>query len=86
MSQEAAPENYNDAFVRGQMQDIAQHVKASIPNGWGFAVIVFPMDGEAGRLNYVSNAKREPLCKLLANFIRASGQDFGNHSTLNDPV
>jgi hypothetical protein len=85
MSHEAAPENYKDAMVREDLQSIANSIKARLPQGWGFCLICVPLgDDEQGRVNYVSNANRDDVIKMLKNFIQRN--EFGKHSATEDPV
>lgn len=70
--QGAPPEDAKDANTRDQMQKIAALVNEETPEGWGFFVLVFPFDDRAGRMNYVSNAKRKDVLKLMIEFIEKS--------------
>ena len=41
----------------------------------GFALLVFPLNEEPGRMNYLSNAQRDDMINSLKEFIaRAEGQ------------
>jgi len=69
------PEGGKDAYTRDRMQKIARLVDEEIPQGWGFFVMAFPFGEKApGRMNYVSNAKREDILKLMEEFIKKSNR------------
>jgi hypothetical protein len=82
MPTEAQPEGGRDDWVRDQMQKIASLVDEEIPQGWGFAVFVFPLDGRQGRTNYVSSGRREDILIMLRKFLeRHERQDIlGSHA------
>jgi hypothetical protein len=42
--------------------------KASMPEGWGFAMLVFSY-GEGGTLSYISSAERDDVVKVMREFI-----------------
>ena len=69
MSNEAPPENVRDENVREKMQQVARMVDEEIPANWGFIVMVFPLGDQSGRLNYVTNGKREDVLAMLTRFI-----------------
>lgn len=46
-----------------KMRDIADHVKAQLPEGIGFAVLVFQFGG--GPAGYFTNANRATMVKAL---------------------
>lgn len=39
---------------------------------YGFALLVFPMDDDKGRMNYISNARREDMLVAMKEFIAAN--------------
>ncbi len=57
--------------VREQMRAFGKALEACLPPGYGFVFLTFK-SGEGGRMNYISNAKREDvvvaLKELVANF------------------
>ena len=62
-------------FVSGQkMRDIATVVKSRLPEGVGFALLVF--DREPGMLNYVSNSDRSDMKKQLEELIAKWDSEF----------
>ena len=69
----AAPEGGKDAWTRDQMQKIAHLVNEELPDGWGFFVMAFPFNDGQGRMNYVSNAQREDVHKLMTEFLQKGG-------------
>lgn len=43
--------------------------------GYGFALLVFPFNGDKGRVNYISNAERPDMLAAMKEFIaRAEGR------------
>lgn len=60
-----------EAEIRANMNGIAEVLDDALPNGYGFALLVFKY-GEQGRMNYISNAQREDMVcalkELVANF------------------
>jgi hypothetical protein len=60
-----------EAQVRMQMNAVASAIDDTLPEGYGFALLVFEF-GEAGRMNYISNAPRQDMIcalkELVANF------------------
>lgn len=41
----------------------------SIFNGYGFVLLIFPADGDEGRINYASNVERKDMLTLMKEFI-----------------
>jgi hypothetical protein len=78
---EAQPENPRDENARANMQKIGHLVDEEIPTGWGFVVMAFPLGDQAGRLNYVSNGKREDVEVMLKRFLKRARKqkDWGRH-------
>jgi hypothetical protein len=52
------------------MQEIATLVDDRLPADWGFFVMAFPFNGEPGRLNYISNAKRGDVIRQMRGWIK----------------
>lgn len=68
-----------------KMQGIAGAVKPMVPEGCGFAVLVFHY-GEGGFMNWVSNAQRADMIKALremADKLENDRRDF--HRTPRKP-
>lgn len=63
------PEDGKDAWTRDQMQKIARLVDEELPQGWGFFVMAFPFGESKGRMNYVANARREDIVKVMKEFL-----------------
>lgn len=66
--------------TRAVMQEIADVVKEKLPKGWGFFVLVFPLNKQEPRGNYVSNARREDVVATMQDFIKRNPMpEFGNN-------
>lgn len=77
----AKPEGARDDNARFAMQRIANVVNDLLPDKWGFFVMAFPLGDEPGRMNYVSNANREDIVKLMREFIsKQNPKNFGTHA------
>ena len=67
-----------DAKVVSDMQKLARLVDAQLPYGWGFVVLVFPF-GSGGRMNYISNAVRADIVRVMYEFIEATKEKWAEH-------
>ncbi|MEW6304866.1 MAG: hypothetical protein AB1705_15430 [Verrucomicrobiota bacterium] len=67
---EAAAEGAVDENVRERMRKIAAAVDEELPVGWGYVALTFPFDERPGRINYVSNGRREDVLVALRDFLR----------------
>jgi len=67
-----------DAKVRRDLQALGRHVDAQLPYGWGFVLLAFPF-GADGRMNYVANAKREDVVRVMYEFIEATKEKWAEH-------
>jgi hypothetical protein len=71
-----------EAAVHKQMEAIGSAIDDLLPEGWGFALLMFPLGDRAGRMNYMSSANREDMIaalkELIANF---EGRGFDAPST-----
>ncbi len=78
MSDEVKPDGPKDENARSRMQVIAQLVDEQLPRDWGFFVLVFPLNGERGRENYVSNGKRNDIIRVMKDWIKRAkaGEPF----------
>lgn len=61
--------------VSNMMQKIAQEVHTIVPEGKGFAVLVFDFDepnamDPSGELHWVSNAERQDMIRAMQEFVR----------------
>jgi hypothetical protein len=54
--------------VENALKDIGQLVARSVPNGFGFAILMFNF-GEGGGMFYVSNAQRKDMIKAMKEFV-----------------
>jgi hypothetical protein len=48
--------------------NLARLIGLSLPEGWGFALLMFEF-GDGDRMNYISNATREDMLAALKEFI-----------------
>jgi hypothetical protein len=67
-----------DAKVRSDLQAIAKTVDRQLPYGWGFVVLTFPFTS-GGRLNYIANAERSDVVRVMYEFIESTKEKFGEH-------
>jgi hypothetical protein len=69
--------------IRGVSNDIGKIIGGVLPKGWGFALLIFGTDKAGGRMNYISNARREDMLAALKELIaRFEGNydDTGGHA------
>ena len=64
MSDEAKPHDCKDACDWDRMQQIASLVDEELPDGWGFALMAFPLN-KPGWVNYVGNGKRTDIIRCI---------------------
>lgn len=50
-----------DPEVKATANRIAALIASTLPPGWGFALLTFPMGEGDGRMNYISNAERDTM-------------------------
>lgn len=63
--------------VNNVLQEIAQDIKAKLPEGMGFALLAYEFgDDEGRRMLYASNSNREDVMKAMLEFV---------DKNLNDP-
>ena len=58
------------------LQDAAQQIEATIPDGFGFVLFTFGFSNDSdkeGTMNYVSNARREDVINVLKEFLIKAG-------------
>jgi predicted RNA-binding protein len=67
-----------DAKVRNDLHQLARSVDRQLPYGWGFVVLAFPF-GAGGRMNYISNAERPDIVRVMYEFIEATKGKWGEH-------
>lgn len=69
MSEEAKPDGGKDANARDRMQLLASMIDEELPDGWGFALLVFPFNNLPGRVNYIANGDRMAIINLMKEWI-----------------
>lgn len=57
-----------EAEIASKMQEVGNAVAKVLP-GVGFFVIAFPMNKADARGQYVSNARREDILRVMKNFV-----------------
>jgi hypothetical protein len=72
------PQEEEDAKVRSDLQTIGRTVDRQLPYGWGFVVLAFPF-GSGGRLNYLSNADRVDVVRVMYEFIETTKERWMEH-------
>lgn len=72
MANSVPPEGGKDAYTRDRLQQIGRMVDELLPDKWGFFLMAFPFEDADGRMNYISNAQREDILKLMKEFIEKS--------------
>lgn len=69
--------------TRDRMQEAAHAVESILPPGTGFVMLAFDFDkpgkGPSGRLDYISNAQRPDICRMMIDFIQRSAGNFAQH-------
>lgn len=65
--------------TRDRMQDAGRAIESIIPPGTGFALLCFDHGKPGGRIEYVSNSRREDICRTMIEFVQKSAQSFGTH-------
>jgi hypothetical protein len=60
------------------MQDMADYVKMRIGNEFGFVILIY-QHGTSGRMNYVSNSKRQDVIEAMKEFIAKTEDAWGAH-------
>jgi len=56
--------------VRSQMNEVGNIIGDALPQGYGFALVIFDYR-EGGVLSWISSAERESMLAALQEFIRA---------------
>jgi hypothetical protein len=67
-----------DESVRADLPRIAKWIDAQLPIGWCFVVLATPF-GKDARMNYISNAERADVVRLMYEFIEATKAKWGDH-------
>jgi len=71
-------EEKEDAQVRAEMQRIGAWITKQLPEHWVFTLLCTPI-GQSGRVNYIANARRSDIIRLLHDFIEATKGQFAEH-------
>ncbi len=67
-----------DEKAKNKMQQIAKDIKSQLPEGMGFALLAFDFGNKPDRrVNYVSNANREDIVKVMKEWIQKTENHFG---------
>lgn len=61
------------------MQQLAGYIQEQIGEKYGFCLLVYENDTAEGRLNYVSNSRREDVVKAMQEFIEKTADGWGTH-------
>ena len=57
-----------DQEAEAVLKDIGQRLRAAMPKGYGFSLLVFTF-GAGGNMFYTSNAQRETMIQAMQEFI-----------------
>ena len=63
-----------DKEAEALLKDIGQRLKAAMPSGYGFSLLIFTF-GEGGNMFYTSNAERETMIQAMQEFIAKSREN-----------
>jgi hypothetical protein len=74
---ELPPDSPRDANTREQLQAIGRAIDEGLPQGWGFFLMAFPFNDAPGRMNYISNANRTDVIKLMKEWIEKEEAKLG---------
>lgn len=64
-----ACESKREENAREKLQELARAIDEELPQNWGFFLMVFPFGEEPGRMNYISNGKRQDVVRLMKEFL-----------------
>ena len=67
-----------DESARTKLQVLGRVIQETFPSHWGFVLLAFPFD-KGGRMNYVSNAKRVDVVRVMYEFISATKKTWADH-------
>lgn len=57
--------------VKTSLRAIGKVIDEALPDGWGFALLVFTFGG--GTMTYISNADRQDMLKAMQEFLQKQG-------------
>jgi hypothetical protein len=66
-----------DEAIHDVSNNIGRLIGGSLPKGWGFALLVFPLGDGDGRMNYISNAKRDDMLVAFKELVGKMEADKG---------
>jgi hypothetical protein len=72
------PQEKEDAKVKADLQKLARLIDSQLPYGWGFVVLAFPFGADA-RMNYIANAERADVIRVMYEFIEATKKQWAEH-------
>jgi len=58
--------------IKEKLNDLGRLLKRQMPEGWGFALLMFTY-GEQGSMAYLSSAPREDMLKAMQEFMKVQG-------------
>lgn len=61
------------------MQEIAKDIEKKLGKKYGFTLLIYEHNTDTGRMNYVSNSKREDVVKTMKEFIEKTEESWGTH-------
>lgn len=64
--------------LKEKMQDIARMIKGQIPKEFGFILLTFAQNSNAGEMIYVSDSNREDVVKAMEEFVEKTKENYGN--------
>jgi hypothetical protein len=70
--------------VRERLQETARTIATLLPPHTGFVLLAFDMDTDHGRLEYVSNGRREDVVKVMREWIDKTESGYATHKS--DPL
>jgi hypothetical protein len=63
-----------EKMLTPELQALAKVIDDSLPDGWGFGLMIFEMNHEPdGPLLWVSNARREDMIEAMKEYIEKRG-------------
>ena len=58
----------DNATIEALLKEMGQSLKAKMPEGWGFNLLIFSY-GEGGSMFYLSSAQRKDMINAMQEFI-----------------
>jgi hypothetical protein len=66
-----------EAEVAETMKSIGRLIGGAMPESYGFALLIFGMNGSGGGMNYMSNARREDMILAMKELIGRMEGTYG---------